>query len=99
MKRVFIVYGITDCPSCLRACADLMDEYPKEEYVFVSCDFSATHRENLKDFYSWYTFPIVTESTIEGEKLIGGHAELKVYLADVQPIDGKYPKPPIRDKD
>ena len=50
-----IVYGITDCPACLRACADLMEA--DIEYVFAETDFSKSYREYLKDKYEWPTFP------------------------------------------
>jgi len=98
MKRVFIVYGITDCPSCLRACADLMDNYPSDEYVFASCDFSPLYRERLKEKYNWSTFPIIVESASQDDKLIGGHTELRLYLHGLDG-DSEYPAPPIRDKD
>ena len=38
MNEIFIVYGITDCPACLRTQADLMER--DKEYVFVETDFS-----------------------------------------------------------
>ena len=39
--NVYIVYGITDCPACLRACADLMEA--DIEYVFVETDFAKSY--------------------------------------------------------
>ena len=51
----YIVYGISDCPACLRACADLMEA--DNEYVFVEMDFSKTYREYIKDRHQWPTFP------------------------------------------
>ena len=35
----FVIYGVSDCPACLMACAAAMDYYPKFEYVFVNMDF------------------------------------------------------------
>lgn len=43
-EEIFIVYGITDCPACLRAQADLM-QYDIE-YAFVETDFS----KNIESF-------------------------------------------------
>ena len=48
LKGTYIIYGISDCPACLRACAAAMELYPTHEYVFVNTDFSKTHRERLK---------------------------------------------------
>ena len=53
----YVVYGISDCPACLRACADLMEA--DNEYVFVEMDFSKTYRKYIKDKYEWPTFPII----------------------------------------
>ena len=95
--RQFIIYGISDCPSCLRACAAVMETYPSSEYVFVNCDFSPTYRENIKNKYHFYTFPIVIMRIGEGEQLVGGYAELVRFLSD-KGSDCEYPAPPIRDK-
>ena len=79
---IFKVYGITDCPSCLRACADLMDLYPEQEYVFVETDFSKSYRKLLKEKFSWSTFPIITILNDEkNEELVGGYDDL-CYLLD-----------------
>ena len=76
MKNTFLIYGISDCPSCLRACADLMDLYPLCEYVFVNADFAPTYRDSLKQKYSMSTFPII----ICDDKLVGGYKELSKFL-------------------
>ena len=70
----YIVYGITDCPACLRACADLMEN--DCEYVFVEMDFSPTFRQSIKEKWSWKTFPIIVRRSLKGDNLIGGYAEL-----------------------
>lgn len=72
--EVYAIYGITDCPACLRACALLMEL--EKEYVFVEMDFSKTYRNSLKSRLGWATFPIVTLVDEEDEKLIGGYTEL-----------------------
>ena len=45
-KDIYVIYGITDCPACLRAQADLMQR--DIEYAFVETDFSKKYREFLK---------------------------------------------------
>lgn len=82
MKETYVVYGISDCPACLRACADLMALVPAIEYVFVNCDFSKNYRDNLrsKDKFNWPTFPIVVKLLRDEETLVGGYDELKEHL-------------------
>jgi hypothetical protein len=80
MTEVFIVYGISDCPSCLRACADLMED--DKQYVFVNTDFSRDYRTTLCKKFAWKTMPIVVRLESEEEILIGGHTELARWLID-----------------
>lgn len=68
------VYGITDCPACLRACADLMER--DLEYVFIETDFAKTYRNHLKNKYNWSTFPIIIKHTGQETTFIGGYSEL-----------------------
>jgi len=77
---IFKVYGITDCPACLRACADLMDCYPDKEYVFVETDFSKKYRGFLKKKFNWSTFPIIVKLSGDEETLIGGYEDLCYFL-------------------
>lgn len=72
--EVYIIYGITDCPACLRACADLMDL--ELEYVFIETDFSPTYRDTIKKELEWSTFPLIVKVTEDGENLIGGYDDL-----------------------
>lgn len=83
---IYVVYGITDCPACLRACADLMDGYPSYEYVFVEMDFSKSYREQIKDKYKWPTFPIVIRIVGEETTVIGGYDQLKRHLSSLDAI-------------
>jgi len=76
--NTYIVYGITDCPACLRACADLMEA--DVEYVFVETDFSKSYREHLKDKYEWPTFPIIVRQFNSVMMKIGGYEQLKEYM-------------------
>tara|TARA_R100000008_G_scaffold83680_1_gene69436 strand:- start:471 stop:716 length:246 start_codon:yes stop_codon:yes gene_type:complete len=80
---VYFVYGITDCPACLRACADLMEA--DLEYVFVETDFAPTHRTQLKKQYRHSTFPIIIRRSDSETLVIGGHDELKKYLESLSP--------------
>lgn len=83
---IYIVYGITDCPACLRACADLMEVYPDKEYVFVETDFSKTYREQIKEKYNWATFPIIIQQTGNESIVIGGYEQLKGHLASLSAL-------------
>ena len=73
--EVYIVYGITDCPACLRACADLMER--DLEYAFVETDFSKSYRDALKKEFEWPTFPMVVKVSEGAEDFIGGYDELR----------------------
>jgi len=77
--KYYMVYGITDCPSCLRAAALLMER--DEEYVVIEADFSKTYRQHIRHQLNWPTFPIVV--LVEGQKniVIGGYAEIEKHLA------------------
>ena len=76
--EVYIVYGITDCPACLRACADLMER--NIEYAFVETDFSKSYRGALKNEFNWSTFPMVVKVFRDEEEFIGGYDELQSVL-------------------
>jgi glutaredoxin len=75
---VYFVYGITDCPACLRACADLMEE--GLEYVFIETDFAKSYRTQLKKEYKHSTFPIIIKRNEVETLIIGGHDELTRHL-------------------
>lgn len=76
--NTYIIYGITDCPACLRACADLMEA--DIEYAFVETDFAKGYREHLKDKYEWPTFPIIIRQVNNVVIKIGGYDQLKEYM-------------------
>ena len=78
---IYLVYGISDCPACLRACADLMELFPEKEYVFIEADFSKTYREQIKKKYNWPTFPIVIQQSDQESVVIGGYEQLKEHIA------------------
>ena len=79
---IYFVYGITDCPACLRACADLMEA--DLEYVFVETDFAKSYRTQLKKQHKRSTFPIIVRRSHGGPELetliIGGYDELTRHL-------------------
>ena len=81
-KATYIIYGISDCPACLRACAAAMDLYPSCEYVFVNTDFSKSHREKLKLRYGVETFPIIIFEKNGCKTLVGGYDELVSFIAN-----------------
>ena len=82
--ETYKIYGITDCPACLRACALLMEK--GIEYSFVESDFSPSYRRVLKKQWNWNTFPIIvklniSESNDISTTLVGGYEELLDILA------------------
>jgi len=77
--EIYMVYGITDCPACLRACADLMDS--DRQYVFVETDFSKDYRQALKEEFGWPTFPMIVKVFRDEEEFIGGYDEMKKLLS------------------
>jgi len=83
---IYLVYGISDCPSCLRAGADLMELYPNKEYVFIEADFSKSYREQIKEQYNWSTFPIVIQQLEHESVVIGGYEELKEHIASLSGV-------------
>jgi len=79
--KIFVVYGIRDCPACLRACAELMDQ--EVEYIFIETDFSRSYRQQIKERYLQTTLPIITVQTAvhpQTEWVIGGYDSLIEYL-------------------
>ena len=77
-EGIYLVYGITDCPACLRACADLMEK--EKQYVFIETDFSSEYRSFIKKAFGWDTFPIILRTSKDGDMLLGGYSELKEIL-------------------
>lgn len=70
----YIVYGISDCPACLRACALLMEK--DREYTFVNTDFSPSYREHVKKTFRWNTMPVIVKWSGIDQQLIGGYDDL-----------------------
>ena len=76
--EIYLIYGITDCPACLRAQADLMER--NIEYVFIQTDFSKEYRKAITEEFCWSTFPIIVKADSESETLIGGYEQLRLHL-------------------
>jgi glutaredoxin len=75
---MYIIYGVSDCPYCLRAQALCMEK--DIEYVWVNMDWSKTYREKMKELFKWKTYPIVVKLTDYTEELVGGFDELQLEL-------------------
>ena len=73
--EIFLVYGVSDCPHCLRACALLMEK--DIQYVVINMDFSKTYRDNICADLGWRTYPIVIKLKDGTSDLIGGFHELQ----------------------
>ena len=91
--EIYLIYGITDCPACLRAQAELMDK--NIEYVFIQTDFSKEYRRAIVEEFDWPTFPIIIKSDADGEVLIGGYDQLWLHLETDDLDDEHRPKAPL----
>ena len=77
--EVYLIYGITDCPACLKAQAVLMER--DLEYVFIEMDFSKSYRDSVIEQLRWPTFPIIIKTNPDGEEeLVGGYDDLCYIL-------------------
>lgn len=77
--EVYLIYGVTDCPACLKAQAALMER--DLEYVFIEMDFSKSYRDSVTAQLRWPTFPIIIKTNPDGEEdLIGGYDDLCYVL-------------------
>jgi len=74
----YIIYGISDCPACLRACALLMEK--DREYAFVNMDFSPSYRRHVKETFRWSTMPVIVKWSGIDQQLIGGYDDLSCAL-------------------
>tara|TARA_R100001377_G_C3190815_1_gene110515 strand:- start:1004 stop:1279 length:276 start_codon:yes stop_codon:yes gene_type:complete len=90
---MYMIYGVSDCPWCLRAQALCMDK--GVDYTWVMMDWSKDYREWTKGTFKWSTYPIITKLDFESgegmslttwvdEKLVGGFDELKVVLLSAE---------------
>ena len=79
---MYMIYGVTDCPHCLRAQALCMEK--DVDYAWVMMDWSKEYREYIKDSWKWKTYPIITDMSFDEdgseEFIVGGFDELKGRL-------------------
>jgi glutaredoxin len=47
---MYIIYGVSDCPHCLRAQALCMEK--DVDYAWVMMDWSSTYRDHIKEKFS-----------------------------------------------
>ena len=76
------IYGVSDCPACYRAQAIVMGVYPNYEYIYINMDFAESYRDELKNKFSYKSYPIITVVDKDGEKLIGGTEHLQAFIAN-----------------
>ena len=80
---MYMIYGVTDCPHCLRAQALCMEK--AVDYAWVMMDWSKEYREYIKNDWEWKTYPVITKISFadntSSEELIGGFDELSEFLS------------------
>ena len=80
---MYMIYGVTDCPHCLRAQALCMEK--DVDYAWVMMDWSKEYREHIKNDWNWKTYPVITKMSFgdntSSEELIGGFDELSEVLS------------------
>ena len=81
---MYEIYGVTDCPHCLRAQALCMEK--DVDYAWVMMDWSKDYREKVKKEFGWETYPIIVKIDFDSleEKLIGGFNELQLELLSTE---------------
>ena len=80
--EIYLIYGISDCPACLKTQAALMDR--DIEYVFINADFSETYRDVIREEFEQKSFPIIIKVSAEDEELVGGYDDLCYALEKEQ---------------
>ena len=83
---MYMIYGVTDCPHCLRAQALCMEK--DVDYVWVMMDWSKDYREHVKRDWKWKTYPVITKVSFtdltSSEVLVGGFDELQAELLSAE---------------
>lgn len=79
---MYMIYGVSDCPHCLRAQALCMEK--DVDYAWVMMDWSKEYREYIKGSWKWKTYPIITKMCFDEdgseEFIVGGFDELQLEL-------------------
>ena len=77
-----MIYGVSDCPHCLRAQALCMES--DVDYAWVMMDWSKEYREYIKGSWKWKTYPVITRMEFDEdgseEFIVGGFDELQLEL-------------------
>ena len=80
---MFMIYGVSDCPYCLKAQALCMEK--DVDYAWVMMDWSKEYREYIKGSWKWKTYPVITRMFFDEdgseEFIIGGFDELSEVLS------------------
>ena len=83
---MFVIYGVTDCPHCLRAQALCMEK--DADYTWVMMDWSKEYREYIKGSWKWKTYPVITRMSFDEdgseEFIVGGFDELQLELLSTE---------------
>jgi|ETNvirnome_2_130_1030620.scaffolds.fasta_scaffold58491_1 glutaredoxin len=76
MEDYFTVYIKEECPWCAKALVLLSEQ--RESYMTVNViNMSEAHRDNIKEFMGWDTFPMVLYHEADvPPRLLGGCTEL-----------------------
>ena len=79
---MYMIYGVSDCPHCLRAQALCMES--DVDYAWVMMDWSKEYREYIKGSWKWKTYPVITRMEFDEdgseEFIVGGFDELQLEL-------------------
>ena len=83
---MYMIYGVSDCPHCLRAQALCMEN--GVDYAWVMTDWSKTYRYYIKRSWKWETYPVITRMSFDKdgpeEFLVGGFDELQLELLSIE---------------
>lgn len=83
---MYMIYGVSDCPYCLRAQALCMEK--DVDYTWVMMDWSKEYREYIKGSWKWKTYPVITRMSFDEdgseEFIVGGFDELQAELLSAE---------------
>ena len=82
MASRYFIYGVPDCPFCVKAMRELDDR--KYAYYFFDLEEDEVFMSDVKDFYKHNTVPIVLENDIDtgATTFVGGCDSLLEKLND-----------------
>jgi len=80
MGRRYIIYGRSSCDFCHMACDFLSAS--SEEFIFLDFEEDQEFIEEIKEFYSFKTVPVILENSLSSGsvQLIGGYTDLLDFL-------------------